>query len=154
MVTKQSKNKTQPTSADPLAFIASIEHRQRREDAQVLLEMFSQLTGARPIMWGSIVGFGQYHYVYESGREGDCIATGFSPRKLSISLYIMPGFKDVSSILSRLGKHKLGKACLYVNKLSDIDMEALAELIVAGLIDLNKKWPVQGLDISKLPDYK
>lgn len=94
-------------------------------------------------MWGpTIIGFGQYHYVYDSGREGDCNATGFSPRKANLSIYVMPGYNDYSEILGRLGKFKMGKACLYVNKLADIDLVVLEELIRAGLHDLNKQWPV------------
>jgi hypothetical protein len=94
-------------------------------------------------MWGpAIVGYGNYHYVYDSGREGDFLATGFSPRKQNLSVYIMPGYANFSEILSRLGKHKMGKSCLYINKLADIDTEVLKELIRAGLDDLDKKWPV------------
>ena len=93
-------------------------------------------------MGTSIIGFGQYHYIYDSGREGDCCATGFSPRKANLSIYVMPGYNDYSEILSRLGKYKMGKACLYVNKLADIDIDVLAELIRVGLRDLDAKWPV------------
>ncbi len=94
-------------------------------------------------MWGpSIVGYGRYHYRYKSGREGDFLATGFSPRKTALSIYIMPGYADFGDILSRLGKHKTGKSCLYVNKLADIDPEVLSELIRAGLADLETHWPV------------
>jgi len=105
--------------------------------------MFRRITGFQPRMWGpTIIGYGSYHYKYDSGREGDCNATGFSPRKASLSIYIMPGYHDYADILRRLGKHKIGKACLYVNKLSDIDMDVLEELVRAGLRDLNAKWPV------------
>ena len=95
-------------------------------------------------MWGdSIVGFGQYHYRYATGREGDFLATGFSPRKSNLSIYIMPGYGDFSGILKNLGKHKLGKSCLYVNKLADIDLDVLAQLITAGLERLDQIWPVR-----------
>ena len=95
-------------------------------------------------MWGnSIVGFGQYHYRYATGREGDFLATGFSPRKSNLSIYIMPGYGDFSDILKNLGKHKLGKSCLYVNKLSDIDLDILAQLIAAGIERLDQIWPVR-----------
>lgn len=95
-------------------------------------------------MWGeSIIGYGRYHYVYDSGREGDFLATGFAPRRNNLSIYIMPGYADFGAILARLGKHKIGKSCLYVNKLADIDMTVLSELIQAGLADLNQRWPVQ-----------
>jgi hypothetical protein len=94
-------------------------------------------------MWGgSIIGFGRYHYRYASGREGDFLATGFAPRKASMSVYIMPGYQDYSEILKRLGPHKTGKACLYITRLDQIDMDCLAELIRQGLKDLEKLYPV------------
>lgn len=95
-------------------------------------------------MWGpGMIGYGRYHYIYDSGREGDFLATGFSPRKAHLAIYIMPGYADFSGILARLGKHKTGKACLYVNKLADIDMSVLEDLVRAGLQDLADKWPVR-----------
>ncbi len=138
-----TSNKTQPTRQSPADFIAGVEPIRRRTDAEVLLDFFHNISGFDPVMWGlSIIGYGRYHYVYESGREGNFLATGFSPRKASLSLYIIPGYQDYSAILDRLGKHKLGKACLYINKLDDVDMDVLAELIRTGLRDLNKRWPV------------
>ena len=138
-----TQNKTQATTQQVNEFIADVPHATRQADARVLDAMFQRITGFSPKMWGpTIVGYGQYHYVYDSGREGDCCATGFSPRKANLSIYIMPGYQDYSEILSRLGKHKIGKACLYVNKLADIDMDVLEELVRAGLKDLNEKWPV------------
>lgn len=136
-------NKTQSTDQDPAAFIASVAHERRRRDGEELLRFFADTTGFEPKMWGpSIIGYGRYHYVYQSGREGDFLATGFSPRAANLSIYIMPGYQDYSAILGRLGKHKTGKSCLYVNKLADIDMAVLAELVRAGLCDLNKRWEV------------
>ena len=124
-------------------FLTGIEHETRRHDGETLLQLFADVTGFSPCMWGeTIVGFGRYHYTYASGREGDFLATGFSPRKASLSIYIMPGYQDYGAILKRLGKHKLGRSCLYVNKLSDIDLDVLTELIRAGLADLDKIWPV------------
>jgi hypothetical protein len=138
------QNKTAPTDQSVQTFIATIEPAAKRDDAQVLDRLFREVTGFQPIMWGpSIIGYGQYHYVYDSGRQGDFLATGFSPRKARHSIYIMPGYADFGDILARLGKHKMGKSCLYVNKLADIDLDVLAELIRAGLADLNEKWPVQ-----------
>lgn len=138
-----AENKTKATIVNPAEFIADVPHPTRQADARVLDEMFRRITGFEPKMWGpTIIGYGQYHYVYDSGREGDCNATGFSPRKTNLSIYIMPGYEDYSEILGRLGKHKIGKACLYVNKLADIDLDVLEELIRKGLDDLNKKWPV------------
>lgn len=138
-----SENKTQPTVVSVEDFIADVPHPTRQADARVLDEMFRRITGYEPRMWGpTIIGYGQYHYIYDSGREGDCCATGFSPRKANLSLYIMPGYQDYSEILSRLGKHKTGKACLYINKLADVDLTVLEELVRTGLSDLNKIWPV------------
>ena len=137
-----SQNKTRPTSVSPSDFIASIEHPVRRADAETLLEMMTRITGHEPKMWGpAIVGFGQYHYRYDSGREGDFMRTGFSPRKANMAVYIMPGYSDHSAILARLGKHKSGKSCLNINKLADVDLDVLEELIRAGLADMAEKYP-------------
>ena len=138
-----AENKTN-ISAQPVDdFIRQVEHPTRRADALVLDELFRKITGWTPKMWGAtLVGYGSYHYIYDSGCEGDCMATGFSPRKAALSIYILPGYSDYSEILARLGKHKIGKACLYINKLADIDLEVLEELIRAGLKDLAAKWPV------------
>ena len=139
-----AENKTQATALDPAAFLATVEPERRRQDGERLLGFFQEVTGFKPVMWGpSIIGYGRYHYVYDSGREGDFLATGFSPRKAALSIYVMPGYQDYSEILNRLGTHKLGKSCLYVNKLDDIDMDVLAELVRAGLADLNRIWRVE-----------
>lgn len=136
-------NKTQSTDADISTFLNTVEPARRQADSFALLNIFQEVTGYAPRMWGpSIIGFGRYHYVYESGREGDFLATGFSPRKANLSLYIMPGYADFSDILNDLGKHKTGKSCLYINKLADVDTDVLRRLIRAGLDDLNTKWPV------------
>lgn len=138
-----AENKTQATEADVSGFVANVEPERRRTDSERLLDIFAEVTGYEPKMWGpSIIGYGSYHYKYDSGREGDFLATGFSPRKANLSLYIMPGYQDYQPILDRLGKHKLGKSCLYINKLDDVDEDVLKELIRTGLDDLNKKWPV------------
>ena len=138
-----SENKTQATRTDVDAFLAGVAPDWKRADAERLDALFRELTGFRPVMWGpSIVGYGRYHYVYETGREGDFLATGFSPRAQNFSIYIMPGYADFGAILKRLGKHKIGKSCLYVKRLSDIDEDVLKELIRAGLADLATRWPV------------
>lgn len=143
MLMPQSENKTVPTKASVARFLSAVQPASKAGDAQVLDTLFSETTGFKPVMWGpSIVGYGRYHYRYKSEREGEFLATGFSPRKAALSIYIMPGYADHSDILSRLGKHKLGKSCLYVNKLADIDLEVLSELIRAGLADLERHWPV------------
>ena len=130
----KANNKTKPTNVPPEEFIASVAHPQRRADSLVLLEFFSKVTGMAPKMWGpSIVGYGRYHYKYESGREGEHLITGFSPRKNALTIYIMPGYRDLSAELSRLGKHKTGKSCLYINKLADVDMAVLEEIVLSGL---------------------
>ena len=137
------ENKTKPTALDVMGVLNAIEHPTRRADALSLNQLFCEETGFVPRMWGpTIVGYGRYHYVYASGREGECNATGFSPRKANLSIYIMPGYQDYAEILSRLGKHKMGKACLYINKLADVDEAVLRELIRTGLRDLDAKWPV------------
>lgn len=139
-----AENKTQITEIVPADFIAAIDHPIRRADAQTLDTLFQQVTGWKPRMWGpSIIGYGEYHYTYDSGREGDFLATGFSPRKANLSLYIMPGYQDFGPILDRLGKHKLGKACLYINKLADVNIDVVAEIIKAGVDDLATRWPIK-----------
>lgn len=138
-----SANKTQATPTDPSDFLAGVEPARRREDGVRLLDFFREVTGFAPRMWGpSIIGYGRYHYVYKTGREGDFLATGFSPRKANLSIYVMPGYQDYGDILARLGKHKLGRSCLYVTRLEHIDMDVLAELIRAGLRDLDRIWTV------------
>ena len=125
-----AENKTQKTDASVEEFLASVENNRRREDGLTLLEMMREITGLEPDMWGpSIIGFGDYHYKYESGREGDMFLTGFSPRKQSLSLYIMAGFDSYDDLLARLGKHRKGASCLYINKLADVDMGVLHELV-------------------------
>ena len=138
-----TRNKTQITDTDVAGFLDRVVPAAKQNDARVLDTLFRRVTGYQPRMWGtSIIGYGTYHYVYDSGREGDFLATGFSPRKAALSIYIMPGYADFTEILGRLGKHKIGKSCLYVNKLADIDTDVLAELISAGLANLNARWPV------------
>ena len=135
-------NKTQENDGDVVAFLKSVEHPTRKADAFRVLEMMKRLTGEPAKMWGpTIIGFGKYHYKYESGREGDSLRAGFSPRKANLVFYILPGYTDYAEILSRIGKYKKGKSCLYINKLADIDMDVLEELVVAGLADMAKKYP-------------
>ena len=141
----KTENKTKPTDATVEDFLAGVEPEKKREEARVLDQLFRKVTGWQPVMWGpAIVGYGSYHYKYASGREGDMCATGFSPRKAQHSVYILPGYADFGDYLDRLGKHTIGKSCLYFKKLEDIDLDVLAELIEAGLEDLGQKYPVQG----------
>ncbi len=138
-----NENKTRPTDAAVADFLDAVAHPARRADALALDALFRDVTGWQPKMWGpSIVGYGSYRYTYDSGRSGEMCATGFSPRKANLSIYIMPGYADFGDILAGLGKHRLGKSCLYVNKLADIDTEVLRRLIRAGLDDLAARWPV------------
>ena len=139
-----TENKTQATDVDVETFIAGVLPDRRREDSVVLNQLFQDVTGWKPRMWGpTIIGYGEYHYTYESGREGDFLATGFSPRKANMVLYIMPGYAEFGDILDRLGKHKLGKSCLYINKLADVDLDVVAEIIKAGIEDLGTRWPIK-----------
>jgi hypothetical protein len=136
---------TKPTDVTVGAFIAGVEPEERRADAAVLDAFFCRVTGWTGAMWGpSMVGYGSYAYRYESGHGGTAMATGFSPRKAELSIYVMPGYQDYGTILDRLGRHRTGKACLYVKRLSDIDMGVLEELVRAGLGDLGRMWPVSG----------
>ncbi|CAN0402952.1 unnamed protein product, partial [Scytosiphon promiscuus] len=101
----KSDNKTKPTPVSPTEFVAAVEHPTRRADGEKLLGWFEEVTGYTPRMWGpSLVGYGRYHYKYDSGREGDMLITGFSPSKANLGLYIMPGYRDLSEKLARLGK--------------------------------------------------
>jgi hypothetical protein len=139
-----AENKTQKTSVSVADHLAQVMPDRRRKDAIVLDALFQKVTGWQPCMWGpSIIGYGQYHYQYDSGRSGDFLATGFAPRKANMVLYIMPGYADISEILSRIGPHKLGKSCLYLGALDRLNLDAVQELIQAGLHDLGAKWPVQ-----------
>ncbi len=133
--------KTKKNRTDVKAFLSSIEHARKREEAFQILDMMTELTGEEACMWGaSIVGFGTYHYVYESGREGDFMMAGFSPRKQNLTIYIIPGFKKYDAILARLGKFKTGSSCLYINKLADVDMDVLRELVMKSYTDMVKKY--------------
>ncbi|MGB3185862.1 MAG: DUF1801 domain-containing protein [Ornithinimicrobium sp.] len=136
-----AENKTQPTQVDPADFIAAVEHPTRRTDAQTLLDLMTRITGYRARMWGpSIVGFGRYQYRYESGREGEFLMTGFSPRKANTTVYVLPGYEDLSEELSRLGKHKLGRSCLYINKLADVDLNVLEEIVSKGVAHMEANY--------------
>ncbi|QQX82126.1 DUF1801 domain-containing protein [Shewanella sp. KX20019] len=132
--TKTNQLKTQPTNADVNAFIAQKVDGQKLQDCKVLLNLLTKLTGQTATMWGtSIIGFGQYHYKYASGREGDWPLVGFSPRKNGITVYIMNGFSDYEALLAKLGKYKIGKSCLYIKSLSGIDIEVLSCIIVDSI---------------------
>ena len=134
-----SENKTRPTDQSVIDYLSSVEHKTRRKDGLTLLEIMQEITGEDAVLWGSsIIGFGSYHYKYESGREGDMPLVGFSPRKQSMTVYIMPGFEDYDEMLEELGKHKIGKSCLYINKLADVDEEVLRKLIRHSYIHMKE----------------
>lgn len=130
--------KTKKNKASVAAFIKSIPNEQMRKDANILLKMFSEITGEKPVMWGtSIIGYGDYHYKYASGREGDWMLVGFSPRKANLSLYIHPGNVD-PKLLKQLGPNTPSMGCLYIKRLSDVDQKVLREVITAGMKGLQR----------------
>lgn len=143
--------KTKKTNASVTAFLNKVKNKQRKEDCFTVLEMMKEITGDEPKMWGpSIVGFGTYHFVYESGREGDWMITGFSPRAQSLTLYIMSGFYKYDELMGKLGKHKTGKSCLYISKLEDVDQSILKKLIKASVAHMKKKYkPTAAVKKSK-----
>jgi Domain of unknown function (DU1801) len=133
-----AENKTKATKISPLKFLAALDNEQRRKDGRELLKLFREVTGEPARMWGpTIIGFGTYHYRYESGREGDMLIAGFSPRTASQVLYIGQS-PETGSLLAKLGKHKTSKGCVYVNKLDDIDRVVLKKLIQAGVAATRK----------------
>lgn len=129
-----SELKTRKNDASVLDFLKAVQHEKRRRDSLRMLEIMKEVTGEEAVMWGpSIVGFGSYHYVYKSGREGDWMLTGFSPRKQALTLYIMSGFDRFDELMEKLGTFTTGKSCLYVKNLEDIDESVLRELIQASI---------------------
>jgi hypothetical protein len=131
--------KTKKNEASVAGFIASVPDERKRADAQALVDIFREITKAEPKMWGSsIVGFGDYQYKYESGREGEWFLAGFSPRKQNLTLYIMAGFDEYDDMLAKLGKHKTGKSCLYINRLEDVHVPTLKRLIRASVNHMKK----------------
>jgi nucleoid DNA-binding protein len=132
--------KTQKNEQSVEEFLNSVTDERKRRDCFTVLEMMKSVTGEEPVMWGSsIVGFGQYHYRYESGREGDSPLTGFSPRAQNLTLYLNYGFSEDEPLLSKLGKFKTGKVCLYIKKLDDVDLPTLKALIEQA-VEQMRKW--------------
>jgi hypothetical protein len=129
-----AENKTKPNANSVETFLETIENPERKQDCRSLARLMEEVTGAKPVMWGdSIVGFGDYHYTYASGREGDWFLTGFSPRKQNLTVYIMGYLEHYEDILKNLGKYKHGKGCLYIKSLEDIDLKALNTLIETSI---------------------
>lgn len=140
-----AENKTVATSADVSGFIDAVADEKQRADAHHICAMMARLSGEAPRMWGpSIIGFGAYRYKYDSGREGEMCRIGFSPRKGQTVIYMIDGYADHGEQLARLGKHKLGKSCLYIKRLSDIDVAVLEEMVVGSLAYMAKTYPVGG----------
>ena len=142
-----TQNKTVPYGLKVSDYLAQIQPAQRQADCQRLHDIMAKLTGWTPKIWGAklssgIVGYGDYHYKYDSGREGDACRLGFSSRAQNIAIYIMPGFQDLTEELARLGKYKIGKSCLYIKRLSDVDENVLIEIMEKGLEILAKKYPL------------
>jgi len=136
-----SQNKTRPNTTSVTSFLDSVVDEIQRRDIYTLIRIIKGITGEEPVMWGpSIIGFGSYHYKYDSGREGDMMLTGFSPRKQSLSLYIMAGFTKYEALMQKLGKHKTGKSCLCIKRLSEINTDVLMELIKASYNHYNHKY--------------
>ena len=135
-------SKTKPTKLSVAAYIDALTDETKRADAKALVKLMQSATGEKPKMWGpSIVGFGSYHYTYESGREGDMPLAGFSPRKTAIVLYGLRGSSDAEALLARLGKHTTGKGCLYIKKLADVDQKVLEALVVKSVAAMRARHP-------------
>ena len=136
-----AENKTKPTQASVADYLSAIEDEGRREDCKALAKLMARATKQKPKMWGpSIVGFGTYHYKYESGREGDMCLVGFSSRKGDISIYGMADFPGQDKLFAKLGKHKMGKGCLYVRKLVDIDPKILEQLVAGSVAERKRRY--------------
>ena len=137
-----AKMKTTPTQASVDAYIDAVADEQKRADCRAVAAMMAEVTGAPARMWGpSIVGFGSYHYRYESGREGDFMETGFAARKRAITLYIMAGFSEYGDLLAKLGKHDTGKSCLYLKRLADVDQAVLREMVERSVAWIRARHP-------------
>ena len=133
--------KTKPTAQSVEGFLATVPE-ERRADCATLLALLRRVTGEEPRMWGpSMVGFGSYHYRYESGREGDWFVAGFSPRKKELTVYVMAGFDGFEELLGRLGRHKVGKSCLYLRSLADVDLAVLEELVRRSVAEVAWRYP-------------
>lgn len=141
MATKKSKMETVATGVDPVGFIDKVKNEVKRKDSHELVAMMQDVTGAPPKMWGpSIVGFGSYRYVYESGREGEICLAGFSPRSGALVVYLGPAI-DNEKLMAKLGKHKRGKGCLYINRLDDVDRGVLRKLVEHSVKTLRNRYP-------------
>jgi len=140
-----AENKTMPTKVSVEAFLASVPDPARQADARELVSMMRAATRCEPQMWGaSIIGFDRYRYVYDSGHGGESALVGFAPRKEALVLYLMPGLDQEAELMGRLGKHKLGKGCLYIKRLAEVDRAVLAALIDRSVAVMRERWPASG----------
>ncbi|MFC1797167.1 DUF1801 domain-containing protein [Pseudomonadota bacterium] len=136
-----AKNKTNPNSSPVEEFINAVDNEQKRKDSWDMIALMKKITGSEPKMWGSsLVGFGSYHYKYESGREGDFFLTGFSPRKTAFTVYIMPGFSEYTDLMEQLGPYKTGKSCLYIKNLDVVDRAILEQIIGKSVEDMRDRY--------------
>lgn len=136
-----AENKTQATKASVEDYLVAITDDSRRADCEALTKLMRKVTGKPPVMWGpSIVGFDQYHYIYDSGREGDMCVTGFSSRKDAISIYLTCAMPEQEALLAKLGKHKMAKACLSVKRMSDVDTKVLEQLIKLSVAEVKRRY--------------
>ncbi len=137
-----AENKTKPTGADVQSFLDAVPDERRRTDAHALSSMMEQVTGEPPVLWGpSIVGFGKYRYRYESGREGEAGVAGFSPRAKELVVYLPADPRDKDELLDRLGPHRMGKCCLYLKRLSDVDQDVLRALVTQSMDAIRQRYP-------------
>jgi hypothetical protein len=137
-----AETKTKPTAVSVDDYIDAVDDERKRDDSRVLVKIMSKIAGAKPKMWGpSIIGFGTYHYKYDSGHEGDAPVAGFSPRKAALTVYIMRGFAKDDDLIAKLGKHKATKGCLYIKKLDDVDVKVLEELVKQSVAFVKKTYP-------------
>ena len=135
--------KTKKNKASVASFLNAIDDPQKRADAKAIDKMMRDITGKKPIMWGSsIIGYGTYHYKYPSGQEGDWMMTGFSPRKANLTIYVMPGYQNADPLLKKLGPHSKGKSCLYIKRLSDIHIPTLKKIVKNGVTYMKKHYEI------------
>jgi Domain of unknown function (DU1801) len=138
----KAAQKTLPTAIDPDAYVEAVEPAAKREDARAIMAMMRTVTSLEPAMWGpSIIGFGSYNYVYDSGHSGTSLRMGFSPRKAALVVYCIPGYDFLADELARLGKHSIGKSCLYIKKLADVDQAVLEGILRSAWGEMAKRYP-------------
>jgi hypothetical protein len=133
-----AENKTRPGRASVEGFIARIKDPERRKDCDTLVKMMGKATGEKPVMWATMIGFGNCHYKYASGHEGDCFMVGFASRKPDLVLYVISGPERQKELLGRLGRHKLGKSCLYIRRLGDVDLRVLQKLVAQSVREMKR----------------